>query len=547
MQIKKVIKGDEARTKLFNGLESVADIVSATAGPGGRCVAIQADWGAPKVTKDGVTVAKSVKLYDAEGEGAKMLVQASEKTNRVAGDGTTNTCIIAKEIAEEGLKSISKGRKSTEIKKGIDDAVKYLVNILKTHSKIIETNEEVKQVATVSANGDEEIGNMIANAVKTIGRDGVITVEEARGLTTELEVVEGLQFDQGYMSPYFMTNPERQIAEFEKPYILLYDGKINTIQSMVKWLEPVAQSGKPLVIIADEIDNEPLAMLALNSVKGTLKCCSVKAPSFGDIRKFIMEDIATLTGGQFISESLGIKLEDITPECFGTCDKIKITPTETTIIGGHGDKQLLEERVKQLKMEIETVESSYDKEKIRERIARLTNGVAIIKVGGATEIEVKEKKDRVDDAVCSIKAALEEGILPGGGISLVKIVDNINQSDGIPFVGSDDYMTGIKIVFKAVESQLKTIAENAGKSGDVVVEKVKENKDFNYGYDAREDEYCDLVQAGILDATKVVRCALENGASVAGSLLTVEGLVIDDLDANAKVMSMFQQTPQMGM
>lgn len=547
MQIKKVIKGDEARTKLFNGLESVADIVSATAGPGGRCVAIQADWGAPKVTKDGVTVAKSVKLYDAEGEGAKMLVQASEKTNRVAGDGTTNTCIIAKEIAEEGLKSISKGRKSTEIKKGIDDAVKYLVDILKTHSKIIETNEEVKQVATVSANGDEEIGNMIANAVKTIGRDGVITVEEARGLTTELEVVEGLQFDQGYMSPYFMTNPERQIAEFEKPYILLYDGKINTIQSMVKWLEPVAQSGKPLVIIADEIDNEPLAMLALNSVKGTLKCCSVKAPSFGDIRKFIMEDIATLTGGQFISESLGIKLEDITPECFGTCDKIKITPTETTIIGGHGDKQLLEERVKQLKIEVETVESSYDKEKIRERIARLTNGVAIIKVGGATEIEVKEKKDRVDDAVCSIKAALEEGILPGGGISLVKIVDNINQSDGIPLIGSDDYMTGVKIVFKAVESQLKTIAENAGKSGDVVAEKVKENKDFNYGYDAREDKYCDLVQAGILDATKVVRCALENGASVAGSLLTVEGLVIDDLDANAKVMSMFQQTPQMGM
>lgn len=547
MQIKKVILGDEARTKLYNGLSLVADAVATSAGPSGRTTIIQQDWGSPKNTKDGVTICKSIKLYDAEGEGAKMLVQASEKTNRVAGDGTTNTCIVAKAIAEEGLKSISKGVKSTEIKKGIDDAVKYLVETLKTHSKIIETNEEIKQVATVSANGDEDIGNMIANALKTIGRDGVITVEEAKGLTTELEVVEGLQFDQGYMSPYFMTNPEKQLVEFDKPYIMLYDGKINTIQSMVKWLEAIAQSGKPLVIIADEVDNEPLAMLALNSVKGTLKCCAVKAPSFGDIRKFIMEDIAVLTGGQFISESLGIKIEDINPECFGTCDKIKISPTETTIIGGHGDKQLVNERAEQLKVEAENVESSYDREKIRERIARLTNGVAIIKVGGATEIEVKEKKDRVDDAVCSIKAALEEGILPGGGISLVKIVDTINQSGVLPFDGNDDYLTGVKIVFKAVESQLKTIAENAGKSGDVVIEKVKENKDFNYGYDAREDKYCDLVQAGILDATKVVRCALENGASVAGSLLTSEGLVIDDLDANAKVMSMFQQTPQMGM
>lgn len=546
MQIKKVIKGDEARTKLYKGFELVADVVSATAGPAGRNVAIQSDWGAPKITKDGVTVAKSVTLHNEEGEGAKMLVQASEKTNKLAGDGTTATCIFANAIVKDGLKSISKGCKSTEIKKGIDDAVKYLVDILKEHSKIIESNDEIKQVATVSANGDEEIGNMIANAVETIGRDGVITVEEARGLTTELEVVEGLQFDQGYMSPYFMTNPEKQLVEFDNPYIFLYDGKINTMQSMVPLLEQVANTGRPVVIIADEVDNEPLTALVVNHMKGTLKCCAVKAPSFGDIRKFIMEDIAVLTNGEFISTSFGLNMEDVALNSLGTCDKIKISPTETTIIGGHGDKKAVEERIEQLRTEETVVESSYDKEKIRERIARLSNGIAIIKVGGATEIEVKEKKDRVDDAVCATRAALEEGILPGGGISLVKIVNHINKGP-MYLHGSDDYMTGVRIVYKAVEAQLKIIAENAGKPGDVVVEKVKEFEDFNFGYDAREDTYCDLVQAGILDATKVVRCALENGASVAGSLLTVEGLVIDDLEANAKIMSMYQKTPSMGM
>lgn len=547
MQIKKVITGDEAREKLYKGFNLVAEAVSATAGPAGRNVAIQAEWGAPKITKDGVSVAKSITLFQEEGEGAKMLVQASEKTNKLAGDGTTATCIFANAIVNDGLKSISKGRKSTEIKKGIDDAVKYLVEQLKEHSKIIETNEEIRQVATVSANGDEEIGNMIANAVETIGRDGVITVEEARGLTTELEVVEGLQFDQGYMSPYFMTNPEKQMVEFDNPFIFLYDGKINTMQSIVPLLEQVANTGRPIVIIADEVDNEPLTALVVNHMKGTLKCCAVKAPSFGDIRKFIMEDIAILTQGAFISTSLGLNIEDVTLSSLGTCDKIKISPTETTIIGGHGDKNDLKERIEQLKKEETVVESSYDKEKIRERIARLSNGIAIIKVGGATEIEVKEKKDRVDDAVCATRAALEEGILPGGGISLVKIVDSLSKTERRVLLGNDDYMTGVDIVFNAVESQLKIIAENAGKSGDVVIEKVKENKEFNYGYDAREDTYCDLVQAGILDATKVVRCALENGASVAGSLLTVEGLVIDDIEANAKIMSMYQKTPSMGM
>ena len=547
MQIKKVIKGDEARSKLFDGFKTVADIVSATAGPGGRNIAVQESWGAPKVTKDGVTVAKSISMINAEGEGAKMIVQASEKTNKSAGDGTTATCIFAKAIAEEGLKAISKGVKSTEIKKGIDKAVKDIVTKLKVHSKEINTNEEIRQVATISANGDVEIGDMIAEAVEKIGRDGVITVETGRGLTTELEIVEGMQFDQGYLSPYFMTNPEKQLVEFDNPLLFLYDGKINTMQSMVPLLEAVAKSGRPIVLIADEVDNEPLTTLVVNHMKGILKCCAVKAPSFGDIRKFIMEDIATLTGGQFISTSLGVNVEDITPEMLGSCAKIKISPTETTIIGGNGEIENINERVAQLKEEELNVESSYDKEKIRERIARLTNGIAIIKVGGATEIEVKEKKDRVDDAVCATRAALEEGILPGGGISLIKTVQEIEKNvDGYADV-TPDAMKGITIVYRAVEAQLKAIAENAGKSGEVVIEKVKESEDFNFGYDARKDTFCDLVQAGILDATKVVRCALENGSSVAGSLLTVEGLVIDDMEENAKLMSMMRPQPQMGM
>lgn len=546
MQIKKVIKSDEAREKLFDGFKTVADVVSATAGPGGRNIAIQESWGAPKVTKDGVTVAKSITLVGAEGEGAKMIVQASEKTNKSAGDGTTATCIFAKAIAEEGLKAISKGVKSTEIKKGIDKAVKHLVEELKTHSKEIKTNDEIRQVATVSANGDTEVGDMIAKAVEKIGRDGVITVETGRGLTTELEVVEGMQFDQGYLSPYFMTNPEKQLVEFDNPLLFLYDGKINTMQSMVPLLEAVAKSGRPIVLVADEVDNEPLTTLVVNHMKGILKCCAVKAPSFGDIRKFIMEDIATLTGGQFISTSLGVNVEDITPEMLGSCDKIKISPTETTIIGGHGDIEHINERVAQLKEEETNVESSYDKEKIRERIARLSNGIAIIKVGGATEIEVKEKKDRVDDAVCATRAALEEGILPGGGISLIKTVQEIHKNTA-GYVATPDEATGIFIVHKAVEAQLKAIAENSGKSGEVIVEKIKENGNFNYGYDAFNDAFVDMIEAGILDATKVVRCALENGSSVAGSLLTVEGLVIDDLEENSKLMAMMRPQPQMGM
>lgn len=544
MQIKKVISGDEARKVMYAGFKAVADTVANTAGPSGRNIAIQEAWNGPKVTKDGVTVAKSITLADGEGEGAKLLVQAAEKTNKNAGDGTTATCIVAKAIAEEGLKQISYGRKSTEIKKGIDYTIKQAVEYLKAHSKSIETNDEVRQVATVSANNDTEIGDMIASAVDKIGRDGVITVEEARGLTTELEIVDGLQFDQGYLSPYFMTNPERQLVEFDNPFIFLYDGKIISMQSMVNLLEPVAQSGRPIVIIADEVEGEPLTALVVNHMKGALKCCAVKAPSFGDIRKFIMEDIAAMTGGQFISTQLGLRMEDLTPECLGTCAKIKITPVDTTIVSDNDEetKARIANRVKQLREELENTESSYDRLKLKERIAKLLSGIAVIKVGGATEVEVKERKDRVDDAVNATKAALEEGILPGGGVSLARFT---KENISLPESADNDFVTGVNIVRQALTSQLRTIAVNAGKSADVVVEKVLENDNFNFGYNARTDEYCDMVETGILDATKVVRCAIENGSSVAGQLLTVEGLVIDDIDANAKIMAMYQRQPQM--
>ena len=545
MTIKKVIKGDEARSTLYSGMKTVADVVSATAGPAGRTIAIQQSWGSPKVTKDGVTVAKSVTLMDSEGEGAKMIIQASEKTGRDAGDGTTATCIIASTIAEEGLKSISKGRKSTEIQKGISNAVKVVVESLKSHSKKVTTNEEIRQLATISANGDTEIGDFIAKAIEVVGEKGVVTVEEAKGLKTELEIVDGLQFDQGYLSPYFMTNPERQLGEYDNPYIFLYDGKINNLQSIIPLLENVMEIGRPLIMIADEMADDPLSALVINRIKAGLKVCAVKAPSFGDIRRFQMEDIAILTGGNFISTQFGAQLEKVTIDDLGSCDKIRITPTETIIIGGHGSKEAIDERAKQISEEIENTDSSYDKEKLRERLAKLIGGVAVIKVGGATETEVKEKKDRVDDAVCATRAALEEGILPGGGVSLVRAQkDLIKELNNI--VITDDENVGYEIVLKSLSAPMKKIAENAGKSGEVIVEKVLDNDDYSWGYDAKCDKFCNLVDAGILDATKVVRCALENGSSIAGSLLTVEGLIIDDTETNLKLMSAIRQnTPNM--
>lgn len=546
MTSKICIIGDEARTGLYDGFKTVADMVASTGGPGGRTIAIQQPWGSPKVTKDGVTVAKSISLKGIKGEGAKMIIQASEKTGRDAGDGTTATCVIAKAIVEEGLKYISKGVKSTTIKKGIDKAVAEMVAQLKEKSKPITTNEEIKQVATISANGDEEIGSFIAKAIDTIGRDGVVTVEEGRGLTTELELVEGLQIDQGYLSPYFMTNPEKQLVEFDNPLLFLYDGKINNLQSILPLLEEVSKIGRPIVFVVDDVDGEPLTALVVNHMKGVLKCCAIKAPSFGDIRNFVMEDIAVLTGGQFVSTATGVKLEKLTSEVLGTCSKIKISPSETIIIGGNGNKELINERIERIRSEIEVVESSYDKEKLHERLAKLTGGVAIIKVGGATEIEVKEKKDRVDDAVCSTRAALEEGVLPGGGVSMIKLIDR-----ELKYNLQSDESIGYKIFNDAIKKPLYTISENAGFSGDVVMANIlnqpMENgsdsvKWFNYGFNARTGEYVDMVESGILDATKVVRCALENGVSVASSLLTVEGVIIDDESDKKQPMM-----PQYGM
>ena len=540
MQIKKVIKGDEARQKLFNGLSVVADSASVTLGPAGRNVAIAQPYGPTRITKDGVTVCKSIFLADdAENEGAKMMINASEKTNRNAGDATTTTCVIAKAIAEEGLKLIAKGVKSTDIKRGIDLAVEQIVEDLKKHSKEVSGNEDILNIATVSANGDTTVGKFISDAMEKVGKTGVVTVEEGKGLKTELEIAEGMQFDKGYLSPYFMTNPERQLVEFDKPFIFLYDGKINSLNNILPLLEEVGGIGKPLVIIADEVDDQPLSAMVLNHIKGNLLCCAVKAPDFGDWRRFIMEDIAILTGGEFISTSFGKKLDQIGASVLGSCDKIRITPTQTIIIGGHGDKEKLQERIDSITTEIQNVESSYDKEKLQERLSKLTGGVAVIKVGGATEVEVKELKDRVDDAICATKAALEEGVLPGGGVALLR------SRNVVDYVGNPDEAMGMQIVCNALEKPLKTIVENAGKSGDMIVEKVLESNDYNYGYDARNNAYGNMVEKGIIDATKVVRSSLENGASIAGQLITVETLIVDDVDENLKMIKGISQAPQM--
>lgn len=542
MIVKKYVSGDEARQKLFKGLDVVADAVSATAGPGGRTVAIQQQWGATKISKDGVTVSRSIQLSGAEGEGSKLLTQACEKTNSDAGDGTTATAIIAKAIASEGLKYINKGCISTMIKKGIDLAVENTVKYLNEMSKKVTDNEQIRQIATISANGDEEIGGLIAQAIEKVGKTGVVTVEEAKGLKTELEVVEGMEVDQGYLSPYFMTNLEKSLVEFDNPYIFLYDGKINSLKQILPLLESVSHTGNPIVFFVDECDDAPLGALIQNHLKGTLRCCVVKAPSFGDIRKSIMEDIAVLTGGQFISSILGKNLENLDVDCLGSCGTIKISPNNTIIVNGNGDKESIAERVKTIEGEIENSESSYDKEKLRERLARLTSGVAVIRVGGATEVEVNEKKDRVDDAACATRAALEEGILPGGGVALLRAKQTLENKT--TKFSNKDVGIGYNIVINALTASIRKIAENAGYAPDVVVEKVSEKEDFDYGFNALTGTYEKFFNSGVIDATKAIRCALENGASVAGSLLTVEGLVLDDVDELLKLAPMLK-TPQM--
>ena len=542
MAIKKIMIGDDARQKVAQGLIKCADIVATSAGPGGRLTLIQQQWGAPRLTKDGVSIIKSIQLPKEEGEGAKLIIQAAEKTNSDAGDATTATCILSKAIVEEGLKYINKGCKSTMLKRGIDQAVKDTVDFLKSKSVQISDNKEIMQIATISANGDEEIGGLIAQAIEKVGRTGVVTVEEAKGLKTELEVVEGMEIDQGYLSPYFMTNLEKSLVEFENPFIFLYDGKINSLKQILPLLEGVSQTGRPLVFIVDECDDAPLGALIQNHLKGTLRCCVVKAPSFGDIRKSVMEDIAILTGGQFISSILGKNLENLTIDCLGSCGNIKISPNNTIIVNGDGDKDAIDARINVIEGEIEYSDSSYDKEKLRERLARLTSGIAVIRVGGATEVEVNEKKDRVDDASCATRAALEEGILPGGGVALLRAKQALEKEKKMPL--DRDFGIGYDIVVNALTSSIKKIAENAGYAPDVVVEKVSEKDDFDYGFNALTGTYENFFKTGVVDATKAIRCALENGASVAGSLLTVEGLVLDDIDEIIKLSPLMKQ-PQM--
>src|ERR1700710_3115749 len=510
MAAKDVKFGADARERLLRGVDILADAVQVTLGPKGRNVVIEKSFGAPRTTKDGVTVAKEIELSDKfENMGAQMVREVASKTNDAAGDGTTTATVLARAIVREGSKAVAAGMNPMDLKRGIQKAFELVVADLKKRSKKVKSNEEIGQVGTISANGDHEVGKMIAQAMAKVGNEGVITVEEAKSLATELDVVEGMQFDRGYISPYFITNAEKMIAELDDPYILIHEKKLTSLQPMLPVLEAVVQAGRPLVIIAEEIEGEALATLVVNKLRGGLKVAAVKAPGFGDRRKAMLEDIATVTGGQVISEDLGIKLENVKLNMLGTSKKIKIDKDNTTIIDGAGKKADIQSRVAQIKAQIEETTSDYDKEKLQERLAKLAGGVAVIRVGGATEIEVKEKKDRVDDALNATKAAVEEGIVPGGGTALLyakkavgKIIDN-----------NSDVQAGINIVLKALEAPLRQIAENSGVEGSIVVGKIMENKSETYGFDAQTEDYVDMLDKGIIDPAKVVRAALQDAAS----------------------------------
>ncbi|HEX9905136.1 MAG TPA: chaperonin GroEL [Propylenella sp.] len=524
MAAKDVRFSADAREKMLRGIETLANAVRITLGPKGRNVVLEKSFGAPRVTKDGVTVAKEIELEDKfENMGAQMVREVASKTNDVAGDGTTTATVLAHAIVKEGAKSVAAGMNPMDLRRGIDQAVAAVVKDLAKQSKKINTSAEVASVGTISANGDKAVGDMIAEAMQKVGNEGVITVEEAKSLETELEVVEGMQFDRGYISPYFITNAEKMIAELEDPYILLFEKKLSNLQAMLPVLEAVVQSARPLLIIAEDVEGEALATLVVNKLRGGLKVAAVKAPGFGDRRKAMLQDIATLTGGQVISEDLGIKLENVTLDMLGRAKKVTISKEETTIVDGAGDKKEIEGRVNQIKAQIEETTSDYDREKLQERLAKLAGGVAVIRVGGATEMEVKEKKDRVDDALNATRAAVEEGIVPGGGVALLrakKAVEKITSEN-------PDVQAGIKIVLKALESPIRQIAQNSGVDSSIVVGKVYENKSPTFGFDAQTEEYKDLVQAGIIDPTKVVRTALQDAASVAGLLVMTEAMVAE--------------------
>ncbi len=532
MAVKKLVYGDEARAKLKAGVDKLANAVKVTLGPRGREVILEKKWGSPAVTKDGVSVAKEIELSDPyENMAAQLVKEVASKTADVAGDGTTTATILTQAIYEEGLKAIASGANPVYIKRGIDEAVKVIIEELKKISKPVFGRKEIEQVATISANNDPEIGKIIADAMEKVGKDGVITVEESKSAETVLEVTEGMQFDRGYLSPYFVTNPEKMEAVLENPYILIYEKKISNIRELLPVLEKVVQTNKPLLIIAEDVEGEALATLVVNHIKGVLKVCAVKAPGFGERRKAMLQDIAILTSGTAITEDLGIKLESVDLDMLGKADKVIVDKDNTTIIGGKGNPEDIKARIEQIKKQIETTTSEYDKEKLQERLAKLAGGVAIIKVGAATEAELKEKKDRVDDAVHATKAAVEEGIVPGGGVALYRAsraLCNIKEEN-------TDKSWGIKIVKNASKVPLKQIAYNAGFEGSVVLEKIKDVDNVNYGFNAATGEYVDMVEAGIIDPTKVVRTALQNAASIAGTMLTAECLVAEIKEKEEKL------------
>ena len=524
MAAKEVKFHGDARERLLRGVEILASAVRVTLGPKGRNVVLDKSYGAPRITKDGVTVAKEIELADKfENMGAQMVKEVASKTSDQAGDGTTTATVLAQAIVREGAKAVAAGLNPMDLKRGIDLAVETVVADLKTRSKKISTNEEIAQVGTISANGGRDIGEMIAQAMQRVGNEGVITVEEAKSLATELDVVEGMQFDRGYLSPYFVTNAEKMIAELDNPYILIHEKKLSGLQAMLPVLEAVVQAARPLLIVAEDIEGEALATLVVNKLRGGLKVAAVKAPGFGDRRKAMLEDIAILTGGQVISEDLGIKLENVTLDMLGSAKKMRVEKENTTIIDGAGKKADIEGRCTQIRQQIEETTSDYDREKLQERLAKLAGGVAIIRVGGATEIEVKERKDLVDDAMHATRAAVEEGVVPGGGSALLFAARSLDKLTP----ANPDQKVGIDIVRKALQAPARLIAENSGTDGSIIVGKLMESKDANYGYDAQKGEFTDMIQAGIIDPTKVVRHALQDAASVAGLLVTTEAMVAE--------------------
>ncbi len=524
MPAKEVKFGTDARQRMLAGADTLANAVKVTLGPKGRNVILDKAFGAPRISKDGVTVAKEIELSDKfENMGAQMLREVASKTSDLAGDGTTTATVLAQSIVREGAKAVAAGLNPMDLKRGIDIAVNAIVAELHKRSRKVAGSDEITQVATISANGDTEIGEMIAEAMQKVGNEGVITVEEAKGLETELDVVEGMQFDRGYLSPYFITNAEKMTCDLEEPFILLHEKKLTGLQAMLPVLEAVVQSGKPLLVIAEDVEGEALATLVVNKLRGGLKVAAVKAPGFGDRRKAMLEDIAILTGGQVISEDLGIKLESVTLEMLGTAKRIEMTKEETTIVGGSGSKNDIAGRCNQIRSQIEETSSDYDREKLQERLAKIAGGVAVIRVGGATEVEVKERKDRVDDAMHATRAAVEEGIVAGGGVALLharRVLDKTKTQN-------DDQRVGVDIVRRALVMPTRQIAENSGVDGAVVAGKLSERKDPNFGYDAQVGEYTDLVKAGIIDPTKVVRTALQDAASVAGLLVTTEVMIAE--------------------